>query len=149
MAAPEQPADPSTDKAPWYQDGLQFSCTQCGNCCTGSPGYVWVSEEEIEAIAAYLDKSVGEIRLMHSRPVGRRTSLREFANGDCTFFDGRERRCTIYPVRPIQCRTWPFWKSNLSSPEAWRDATRTCPGVGQGDFVSLEEITRQAEQVDI
>ena len=36
----------------WYRDGLQFECTQCGNCCTGDPGYVWVTPEEIKAIAA-------------------------------------------------------------------------------------------------
>ncbi|MEW4528610.1 YkgJ family cysteine cluster protein [Maioricimonas sp. JC845] len=149
MAAPEQPSEHSTDDAPWYREGLQFSCTQCGNCCTGSPGYVWVTEEEIAAIAEYLEKPIGEIRLMHTRPVGRRTSLREFANGDCTFFDGRTRGCMIYPVRPVQCQTWPFWKSNLSSPEAWDEVGRTCPGVGRGDFVSLDEITRQAERVDI
>ncbi|MFG0333730.1 MAG: YkgJ family cysteine cluster protein, partial [Maioricimonas sp. JB049] len=80
---------------------------------------------------------------------GQRTSLREFANGDCTFFDGRTRSCTIYPARPVQCRTWPFWKSNLSSPEDWQQVGQSCPGVGNGDFVSLEEITERARQVEI
>ena len=28
---------------PWYQDGLQFRCTRCGNCCTGAPGYGGIS----------------------------------------------------------------------------------------------------------
>ena len=39
-------------KKPWYADGLQFECTQCGDCCTGAPGYVWVNKSEIEALAA-------------------------------------------------------------------------------------------------
>ncbi|QDU41396.1 Flagellin N-methylase [Maioricimonas rarisocia] len=148
MASPKQPPPDSTSD-PWYHEGLKFACTQCGNCCTGSPGYVWVTEEEIAAIARHLEKPIGEIRLMHTRPVGQRTSLRDFANGDCTFFDGRTRSCTIYPVRPVQCRTWPFWNSNLSSPEAWQEVGRTCPGVGKGDFVSLDEITERARQIDI
>ena len=25
------------DEAPWYRDGLAFTCTQCGACCTGAP----------------------------------------------------------------------------------------------------------------
>ena len=50
---------------PWYQDGLQFSCTGCGNCCTGPAGYVWVSEEEIVRIAEFRNQSVGELRLFH------------------------------------------------------------------------------------
>ncbi|MFM7740581.1 MAG: YkgJ family cysteine cluster protein, partial [Planctomycetota bacterium] len=27
---------------PWYKDGLRFQCSQCGDCCTGGAGYVWV-----------------------------------------------------------------------------------------------------------
>ena len=37
---------------PWYKDGLQFECSQCGDCCTGAPGYVWVNKQEIAALAA-------------------------------------------------------------------------------------------------
>ena len=39
---------------PWYADGLNFTCTQCGNCCTGGPGFVWISREEIVRLAAHL-----------------------------------------------------------------------------------------------
>jgi hypothetical protein len=134
---------------PWYADGLEFACTQCGNCCTGAPGAVWVTDEEIAQFADYLGKSVGEVRLFHTRPLLGRVSLAEHANGDCTFFDGQTRRCTVYPVRPTQCRTWPFWKSNLTTPESWTATKKECPGAGQGDFVSLEEIEHQASQVDV
>ena len=37
---------------PWYHAGLKFTCTQCGDCCSGTPGYVWVTNEEIVALAA-------------------------------------------------------------------------------------------------
>lgn len=134
---------------PWYKDGLRFTCTQCGNCCTGAPGAVWVNDEEIAAIAAHTGKSVGEVRLSNTRMIGRRVSLNEFANGDCTFFDGATRRCTIYPVRPRQCRTWPFWNSNLATPESWAEAERVCPGSGTGELVSLEVIQERAAVIDI
>ncbi len=29
----------------------------------------------------------------------------------CEFLDQTSRRCTIYPVRPRQCRTFPFWSA--------------------------------------
>lgn len=134
---------------PWYQKGLQFSCTQCGNCCTGAPGVVWVSDEELREIAGYLNKSIGEIRLMHTRLVGAKVSLKEYANGDCTFFDGRTRRCKVYPVRPIQCQTWPFWPSNLATEERWEQVQQVCPGSSQGDFISMEDIEAQAHKIDI
>ncbi|MFQ5731672.1 MAG: YkgJ family cysteine cluster protein [Planctomycetaceae bacterium] len=139
-------ADPET---PWYHAGLKFRCTQCGHCCTGTPGFVWVDDEEIAAIAEYLDKPLGEIRLMHVRPHARGISLTEFANGDCTFLDPKTRRCRIYPVRPRQCRTWPFWNSNLEDEDAWAEAGETCPGIGRGDFVPLQDIEAQAGVIDI
>ena len=85
----------------------------------------------------------------HTRRVGGEVSLKEFANGDCTFFDGEKRCCTIYPVRPRQCRTWPFWNSNLESPEDWESIKEGCPGVGKGAFVPLEEIEIRASVIDI
>ena len=48
---------------PWYRDGLRFECSQCGDCCTGAPGYVWVNKEEIASLASEageLDISVFE-----------------------------------------------------------------------------------------
>lgn len=130
----------SSAERPWYHAGLKFQCSQCGNCCTGSPGAVWVNDAEIEQIAAYLDKPIGEIRLFHTRPVRGKISLTEFANGDCTFFDGQSRRCQIYPVRPVQCRTWPFWGMNVVDEQAWQETCAVCPGSGTGDLVPLEEI---------
>ena len=141
-------SDPSAS-GPWYRDGLQFHCTQCGNCCTGAPGAVWVSEDELQAIADHLNKSIGEIRLLHTRQVRGKLSLREFANGDCEFFDSKTRGCSIYPARPVQCRTWPFWNSNLESPETWQQTGRECPGLGRGEFVSLEEIEHRAAQIEL
>ncbi|NQV29209.1 MAG: YkgJ family cysteine cluster protein [Rhodopirellula sp.] len=134
---------------PWYRDGLSFECTQCGDCCTGGPGYVWVEEDEIRAIADYLDKPIGEIRLMNTRPAHGRVSLNEYANGDCVYFDPKKRGCTIYPARPRQCRTWPFWNSNLSSEADWKGIQKGCPGVGKGNFVPLEQIQMLAAEVDV
>lgn len=146
MNSPASHDQPSRDDAspPWYCDGLRFECTQCGNCCTGMPGFVWVDEGDIERIAEYLDKPVGEIRLLRTRPARGRISLTEYANGDCTFFDPANRCCTIYPVRPQQCRTWPFWRSNLTDEAAWAHAERSCPGAGTGQLIPLEEIERLA-----
>jgi uncharacterized protein len=133
----------------WYQDGLQFTCTGCGNCCTGPSGLVWVTEEEITRIAEFRGQSVGEIRLFHTRLIGQKVSLTEFANGDCTFFDPATRKCQIYPVRPTQCRTWPFWRSNLQSHEAWKKMQQGCPGAGQGCLVPAEAIEAQANQIEL
>ena len=129
---------------PWYEDGLRFRCTGCGDCCTGSPGYVWVNHEEIAAIAEFLKIEGGEFERRYVRKVGVRKSLVELDDGDCVFLDAKTRKCNVYPVRPRQCRTWPFWNSNLRTPQAWEQTCQVCPGSGQGRLYSLEEIEEQA-----
>jgi len=133
----------------WYADGLHFACTRCGNCCTGEPGFVWVNDDEVRALAAFRGEPLEEVLGLYTRPEGgTRRSLKEKANGDCVFYD-REEGCTVYPVRPRQCRTWPFWACNTESPEAWAKAAATCPGMNQGDLIPAEEITRRVKVIRI
>jgi Fe-S-cluster containining protein len=134
---------------PWFTDGLRFTCSQCGDCCTGAPGYVWVNREEIEALAALIGVDRDEFERKYVRKIGIRRSLVEFPNGDCVFFDGRSRKCTVYGARPRQCRTWPFWESNVKSPEAWKQTCRVCPGSGQGQLISVEQVLAQASVIKL
>mgnify|MGYP002637670099 CR=1 FL=1 len=128
-------------KQPWYKDGLRFECTQCGDCCTGAPGYVWVNQSEIAALAELIDEpDLAEFERKYVRKIGIRKSLIEYSNGDCVFFSNETRGCTVYSARPRQCRTWPFWDSNLRDEEAWEATCEVCPGSGKGQLVQLEEI---------
>ena len=133
------------DKQPWFKDGLRFECTQCGNCCTGAPGYVWVNQEEIDALAEHFGLTSDEFERKYVRRIGIRKSLVEFPNGDCAFFDAQSRRCTVYGLRPRQCRTWPFWQSNVRTEKSWQETCRVCPGSGQGPVYSVEEVLRQVK----
>lgn len=147
----------------WYADGLTFTCSQCGNCCTGGPGFVWISDAEITRVAEHLGMSEQAMLRKYCRRVAGKISFKERINGrlhDCVFlteidatrFDeraGREvhyrkRICQIYDVRPLQCRTWPFWPENLESEKAWNTAARRCPGMSHGDRHFTRE---QIEQI--
>jgi Fe-S-cluster containining protein len=132
------------DDQPWFRDGLRFQCTQCGDCCTGAPGYVWVNKAEIEALAAKFLMTVEGFEAAYVRRVGARKSLVEYPNGDCVFFDSEARKCTVYDARPPQCRTWPFWNSNIKSTKAWAETCEVCPGSGKGNLVTAEEILKQS-----
>ena len=131
--------DIGTD-GPWYAEGLRFGCRRCGNCCTGPPGYVWVSPEEREDVAAFLGLSVKEFDERYCRAALGRISLREMPNGDCIFLE--PEGCRIYPVRPRQCRTFPFWPDNLGDAGAWEALKTGCPGVGRGTLYSRRQIER-------
>lgn len=134
---------------PWYRDGLRFQCSQCGDCCTGAPGFVWVNKAEVEALAAEVELEVDAFREKYTRQVGARTSLYEHENGDCVFFDNVARKCTVYDARPRQCRTWPFWDSNLASQRDWNRTCSVCPGSGQGKLYTLEQIETQRKQFHV
>ena len=133
---------------PWYRDGLSFECTMCGNCCTGTPGYVWVTPDELVALAAKLGQSVAEVRAMHTRTERDRVTLRELDNGDCVFYRAGVG-CTVYEARPVQCRTWPFWDSTVGTRRAWERTQRDCPGAGQGPLITSEEITRRMRTIKL
>ena len=142
-------SDSSKKNGPWYQDGLQFECSQCGDCCTGGPGYVWVNDAEIKALADYAEMTIPQFESLYVRQVGLRKSLKEYSTGDCVFLDTEKRGCTVYPARPRQCKTWPFWDSNIRTPEDWQATCDFCPGSGQGRLYSLEEIEDRASQIRI
>jgi len=134
---------------PWYTPGLKFSCTQCGNCCTGGAGVVWFTPEEARAMAAELQIDEPTFYKRFARRFGSRYSLTEKRSNkglDCVLLDRESRPgkalCRVYRSRPQQCRSWPFWPENLSSREAWDEAKARvpCPGMGSGAFVPVEAI---------
>jgi Fe-S-cluster containining protein len=128
---------------PWFADGLKFTCSQCGNCCTGAAGYVWVSDEELGWLAAFLQLTVEQTVARYCRKIGSRISLKERVTPqgqyDCIFLKevkirpGQVKKvCSVYEVRPLQCRTWPFWDGILSSRKNWDAAGKRCHGINHG-----------------
>jgi hypothetical protein len=137
---------------PWYENGLEFSCTGCGNCCTGAPGYVWVNQQEIRDMAAAIGEAdIERFERKYVRSIGIRRSLKEDAssNWDCVFFDNQSRKCKVYQARPRQCRTWPFWDSNLKTPEHWQRTCEVCPGSGKGKLYQLKQIEEARETIRV
>ena len=150
MAKSINSSEPLADE-PWYADGLRFKCTGCGDCCTGGPGYVWVNQAEIDALAKRLGMSAEAFEKQYVRQVGVRRTLKELTkrNYDCVFLDAETRKCTVYEDRPRQCRTWPFWNSTVRTPEAWQQTCEVCPGSGKGKLYSIEVIDEQRSVINI
>jgi uncharacterized protein len=143
------PAKPHPADQPWYAEGLRFECTGCGDCCGGSPGYVWVNQAEINALAARLGLEVAAFEKKYVREVGVRRTLKERRNYDCVFLDAQTRKCTVYEDRPRQCRTWPFWNSTVRTPDAWQHTCEVCPGSGKGKLHSIALIEEQRAVINI
>ncbi len=108
------------------------ACEGCGgHCCTGESGYIWAKYHEIEAISKFLELSVEDFAIMYLKRVKHRYSLveryrKEQDDYACIFFDDKINRCSIYPVRPLQCRSFPFWEQFKSDEDEVR---RECPAI--------------------
>jgi Fe-S-cluster containining protein len=137
-------------KNKWYVAGLHFECQACGNCCSGpQQGFIWVTKTEIELIANFLKISPEQLRKKYLRRFAFRTTIIEHPDTkDCIFLKEQagQKICAIYQVRPNQCRTWPFWPSNLSTINAWNKAAQKCPGINKGKLYSFEEIEKLRKQ---
>ncbi len=130
---------------PWYHAGLRFECTRCGNCCRthGEYTYIYLMEADVDAIAAHLGLAREAFLREHCEEDGGWTIVRTDAP-QCPFLRA-DQTCGVYPVRPMQCRSWPFWDENLKRPTTWEGPVReTCPGIGQGRLYAAEEIERIA-----
>ena len=107
------------------------ACESCGGaCCTGSSGYIWAKYPEIEEMSAFLKLSVEEFATMYLKKVKHRYSIIEKKLDDenfaCIFFNEKLMQCSIYPVRPRQCRTFPFWETFKKNTE---EVKNECPGI--------------------
>jgi len=127
---------------PFYEtQPLHFSCTRCGGCCE-TPGdyFVFTSVDEAERIRAYRGLSTGWFRRRYLRRLGDgQLVLAAGSHQRCIFLDA-ERRCSVYPVRPLQCRTYPYWPEIVASGRAWRREGRRCEGIGRGEAVPVGKI---------
>lgn len=140
---------PRPEDRPYFFDGgLRFECTACGKCCAGAPGTVFMNRAEADRIARHLQLETDDFLRQYAYPYKHGHSLREVGeNYACIFF--KDNRCTVYEVRPTQCRTYPFWSENVRSEMAWRKTGKACPGTGQGRLFTREEIlARLAEATD-
>ena len=106
---PERQSDPPSEP--------RYLCQRCGNCCRW-PGFVRVDEDEINAIAAFLQLTPAEFIAQHTQLRPSRSGLMLQSNPDdsCIFLEGTNT-CTIQPVKPQQCRDFPNkWRF-----DGWRE----------------------------
>ncbi|MGL4854765.1 MAG: YkgJ family cysteine cluster protein [Lentisphaeria bacterium] len=87
-----------------------YSCNRCGTCCRW-PGYVRMTETEVNSIANFLAIPEEEFIEKYTEVTADRKNLSiiEKENGHCWFLG--ENGCEINPVKPQQCRDFPFtWR---------------------------------------
>ena len=131
--------DRVTEEVPFYQDGLYFSCQQgCAACCK-IPGRVEIDEQDIGRMAEALGMTHNRFAATYVRKVSGQLLLRERDDAACVML-GEDDRCMVHAVRPLQCRTYPFWDEVLANDFTWILEKDLCPGLDKGRWFSREEI---------
>ncbi len=123
---------------------FRFECRPgCVNCCT-RPGDVFLTAEDRDRIAAHLGMSAAEFerRYCDHDPDGL-LRLTNPSSNSCHFL--LEGGCAVHDVKPLQCRTFPFWPENVRSRQAWKGVRGYCPGIGVGQILPLETVVAAAQ----
>lgn len=104
-------------------DLSNFQCRRCGACCRIPDGIVRVSDAEIARIARFLGLTEAAFIDAETElaPDRRSLMLHSRPDGSCAFL-APDNTCSIHPVKPDRCRTFPY---------AWRnsDSATVCPSL--------------------
>jgi len=117
-----------------YPRDVRFHCQRCAVCCGDTikrVRHVLLLKIEAERIAEVIVKPIEEFagKIEDHAPYiyEMRKSVKE---GKCIFLENK--RCTIYPLRPLICRFYPFELKITTNGKHKFLYTKECPGIGQG-----------------
>lgn len=132
-------------------DGLNFSCSQCSDCCRIDPGVVFLSENDLATLLRWSLMTKDDFITVYCRWVCHSDGyeylcLKEKSNYDCILW---KNGCIAYEFRPLQCSTFPFWSHIVNDKKEWQAMAHSCPGIGKGKFHStyeIEKLLKEQEQ---
>jgi len=125
------------------QQALHFKCTGCGKCCTGGEDhYVAMSKMEAKRIQKHLGVSSAWFRRRYVNHLTRNTLTARMHNGRCVFLNDNGK-CRIYQLRPVQCKTYPYWPELLENKQTWDSEAVHCEGINFGSAVPISNIKKK------
>ncbi len=124
---------------------FHFQCQRgCVKCCNVE-GYVYITETDLTRIAAFLEMTAADFEEKYVYRTRHLLRLRKPRHAQCLFL--KEDGCSIHPVNPVQCRTFPFWPEIIENAGEWAKTGEMCPGIGQGPLVQIGEAMERASEM--
>jgi uncharacterized protein len=125
--------------------GMRFECQPGCTACCRQPGFVYLTEHDLLRAAAFLGMTAEAFERKYVYRTRRLLRLRTPREGRCHFL--REGGCSIHPVKPAQCRIFPFWPELVENRREWQRTAAYCPGIGKGPLVQIETARREAVEM--
>lgn len=116
-----------------YPKNIRFKCDTCAACCGDTKArtrLILLLEAEVDRIAEKTLRNRGEFaeRVVGSEPYA--YLMKKTENGKCIFLV--DSLCSIYQIRPLICRFYPFELKNVNGGKYAFICTDECPNVGKG-----------------
>jgi Fe-S-cluster containining protein len=124
-------------------EGVAFRCQpNCGRCCDQPGGIVYLSPDDAERLSEHAGLDVEAWLERDTRKTfdGRYVLKSREEDGVCIHLN-EQKQCSIYEVRPQQCKAFPWWGENLATPAAWGTTKTACPGIDAEDAIVVDGQT--------
>ena len=120
-----------------YPAAVRFRCVKCGICCGDTnekTRHILLLPPEAEQISKTTSQPTSRfaVKINSTEPYTYEMKKRE--DGKCVFLENN--RCTIYAVRPLICRFYPFELKSLGDKKYQFLFTEECPAIGKGRLLS-------------
>ena len=120
-----------------YPVSLRFQCVKCGICCGDTEEktrHIILLKTETKQIAKATLQSISgfTVRIRHKPPYT--YEMKKTEDGKCIFLN--DNCCSIYTLRPLICRFYPFELRMVSSQKYLFLYTSECPGLNNGPILN-------------
>jgi Fe-S-cluster containining protein len=122
-----------------YPKQVGFVCNRCGRCCGDTEEHtrqIFLLKREAERISNQTSLDINKFADKVSGFEPYIYQMKKPEDGKCFFIE--KNRCTIYQIRPLICRFYPFQLENLGNTRYMFSYTVKCPGVGKGSDLKKE-----------
>lgn len=115
---------------------MRFECQRgCTKCCE-QQGFVYLTEDDIRRLAAFLEMTVAAFERRYVFRTKNLRRLRVPRHAQCEFL--KDGGCSVHPAKPLQCAAFPFWPDLVGNKRNWRKTAEWCPGIDKGELVQIQ-----------
>jgi hypothetical protein len=126
---------------------MRFECQSgCTKCCE-QQGFVYLTEEDIPRLAAFLRMKTAAFEERYVYRTRHLRRLRVPRHAQCEFL--KDGGCSVHPAKPLQCASFPYWPELVEkgNKKNWKKTGEWCPGIGKGALVQIQAARAVAEQM--
>ena len=120
-----------------YPDAVRFQCINCGKCCGDTKEktrHILLLRTEAEQIAMATLQPISEFTVAIKDKAPYSYEMKKTEDGKCVFLENN--CCTIYTVRPLICKFYPFELKITDRGKYTFLYTPECSGINKGAMLS-------------